>query len=229
MPSWSYLTDKEISDLIALIRSWGSSGFKRSAQITLPEGDPMKGSLQFHYLCSRCHGEFGEGETGPAILNPDFLEASDDTYLYMMIAYGRIHTAMFGWAGQITDQGEIGVTQIADVIAFMKSSGETIRDYIYPGANPGNAEEGSRLYNSNCTKCHGENGNGLKAPQLNNQEFLNAATNGYILATISLGRTGTDMPSWGTGNDQYTELNGKQRQDLTAFIRSWQKVSIKFN
>lgn len=228
MPSWSYLTNNEISDLIALIRSWGS-GYKSSAYRTLPEGDPKQGALQFHYLCSRCHSEFGEGETGPAILNPDFLEAAEDAYLYMMIAYGRIHTAMFGWAGQVTDQGKIGDEQIADVIAFMKSSKNMIRDYIYPGANPGNAGEGSKMFNSNCAKCHGNNGNGLMAPQLNNQEFLNAATNGYILAAISIGRTGTEMPSWGKGNDEYPVLNGKQRQDLTAFIRSWQKVNIKFN
>ena len=227
MPCWSYLTDIEISDLIALIRSWGK-GYSLPANLNLPEGDSEQGALRFHYLCSRCHGEFGEGETGPAILNKDFLRSADDLYLYQMIAYGRFHTAMFGWAGQVTDQGKIEDKQITDLIAFMRSSENKTWDYIYPGANPGNADEGIKLFNSNCTICHGENGNGLKAPQLNSQEFLNASTNGYILAAISLGRTGTDMPCWGKGNEQYHELDGKQRQDLTAFIRSWQKVKIKF-
>lgn len=228
MPCWSYLTDTEMSDLITLIRSWGK-GYVSSAGINLHEGDPKQGALQFHYLCSRCHGEFGEGETGPAILNSDFLRTADDNYLFMMISYGRTNTAMFGWAGQTTDQGKIEKKQISDLIAFLRSNIGMSTEYIYPGANPGNSDEGKRLFDLNCTKCHGENGNGLLAPQLNNQEFLNAATNGYILATISIGRSGTDMPSWGAGSDQYPELTGKERQDITSFIRSLQKIKIQFH
>jgi hypothetical protein len=37
------------------------------------------------------------------------------------------------------------------------------------------------------------------------------------------------MPSWGKGDDQHTVLTGKERQDITALIRSWQKVKIKVN
>jgi cbb3-type cytochrome c oxidase subunit III len=226
MPSWSYLTDEEMSDLIAFIRSWGIR-YNPSVQQTLIEGDTQQGAIQFHYLCSRCHGEYGEGETGPAILNSDFLRTADDIFLYQTVAYGRIHTAMFGWKGQVTQQGEIGDRQIKDIITFMRSVQDTTWDYIFPGANPGNAQEGNKLFSSNCAVCHGENGSGANAPQLNNQEFLNAATNGYIIATISLGRNGTDMPSWGTGSDQYPELTGKERQDIAALIRSWQKIQIK--
>jgi hypothetical protein len=56
---------------------------------------------------------------------------------------------------------------------------------------------------------------------------LNAATNGYFLATISLGRTGTGMPSWGRGDEKHPQLSGEQRQDIVAFLRSWQKTLIK--
>jgi len=226
MPSWSFLASNEISDLIAFIRSWGIS-YSPYNQMVKFEGDTQQGATNFHYLCARCHGESGEGETGPAILNSDFLRDADNMLLYRTIAYGRVHTAMFGWKGQQTLQGEIADKQITDVIVFMRSVQGKVWDYIYPGANPGNSEEGSKLYLYNCAKCHGENGNGINAPQLNNQEFLNAATNGYILATISLGRTGTSMPSWGKTTVQYIELTGKQRQDITSFIRSWQKVQIK--
>jgi mono/diheme cytochrome c family protein len=228
MPCWSYLTDKEMSDLMTLIRSWGT-GYGSIVSVKLQEGSPEQGALHFHYLCSRCHGEYGEGATGPSILNPDFLHTADDTYLYMMISKGRMNTAMIGWIGQITDRGIIEMKQISDIIAFMKSSVENPPAYIYPGANPGNPADGKKWFTMHCVECHGENGNGMLAPQLNNQEFLNAATNGYILATISLGRTGTAMPTWGNGNDQYPVLTGKERQDLTAYIRSLQKIMIKFH
>ena len=76
-------------------------------------------------------------------------------------------------------------------------------------------------------ECHGEAGEGKKAPALHNQEFLGAATNGYLLATITLGRRGTPMPSWGTGSQQHRRLTAVERKELVAFIRSWQTVVIR--
>jgi mono/diheme cytochrome c family protein len=78
-----------------------------------------------------------------------------------------------------------------------------------------------------CAECHGEAGEGKKAPALNNQELLGAATNGYLLATVTLGRRGTPMPSWGTGSQQYRRLTAGERKDIVAFIRSWQTVAIR--
>ncbi|KPK86899.1 MAG: hypothetical protein AMS27_04100 [Bacteroides sp. SM23_62_1] len=226
MPSWFWFDDQEMSDLLALIRSWGSR-YSILPGSYLPEGDPQKGFLQFHYLCSRCHGEFGEGETGPSILNKNFLAVADNEYLYRTIAFGRARTAMFGWKGQEAGQEIIKENQIADIIAYMRSVMDKTWDYIYPGTNPGNMEEGRKIFISHCAGCHGENGNGILAPQLHNQDFLNAATNGYIMATITLGRTGTDMPSWGRGDEKHPALSGKERQDVVAFVRSWQVIKIK--
>ena len=101
------------------------------------------------------------------------------------------------------------------------------REYIYQGSNPGNAESGNELFATHCNRCHGENGEGTRAPALNNQEFLSAATNGYLVATVSIGRQGTRMPSWGRGSDEYPALNAGQRKDLVAYIRSWQRFRIR--
>jgi mono/diheme cytochrome c family protein len=226
MPSWSWMNNSEMADLLAFIRSWGV-GDNAVVTIVMPEGNPQQGALQYHYMCSRCHGEFGEGETGPAILNNDLLRVAEDSYLYLTIAFGRVHTAMFGWKGQQAGTVIIGDKQIADVIAYMRSVENKTWDYIYPGSNPGSLDGGKKLFRAHCTECHGENGNGILAPQLNNQEFLSAATNGYILATITLGRIGTDMPSWGRGDEEHPALSGKERQDIVAFVRSWQVVKIK--
>jgi hypothetical protein len=71
-------------------------------------------------------------------------------------------------------------------------------------------------------------GEGLKAPALNNQEFLSAASNGYLLATITVGRNGTAMPSWGYETEDHPALSGKERVDLVAFLRSMQRIRIRF-
>lgn len=227
MPAWTHLEDKELAGLVTLLRSWTESP-SSSGQITFPEADLEDGASRYHYLCSRCHGEFGEGETGPAIINRDFLEAADDRYLYTTIALGREHTAMFGWATDVYNQEKMDRNQIGNIIGFMRKKALEALTYIYAGSNPGNHTSGATLFRERCVECHGSVGEGVKGPALNNQEFLSAASNGYLLATITTGRVQTAMPAWGYGQDEYTALTGTERQDLVAFIRSWQRIRIKF-
>jgi len=227
MPAWYTLEDEELRDLLAHFNSWGMNrGMNRT--IELPEADLEKGALSYHYMCSRCHGEFGEGETGPAIMNRDFLDAADDRFLFATIALGRSHTAMFGWSTDLYNQEKLERPDISNIIGYMRKSAKQELSYVYPGSNPGSNREGAILFEKYCTECHGESGEGLKAPALNNQEFLSAASNGYLLATITLGRSGTAMPSWGYGDQEHPVLNGKERQDLVAYIRSLQRIQIKY-
>ncbi|MCK5463284.1 MAG: c-type cytochrome, partial [Bacteroidales bacterium] len=226
MPAWTHYTAQELADLLRYIRTWGT-GPRNDHPIDLPAGDPVQGDLQYHYLCSRCHGEFGEGNTGPAILTADFQDLAGDRYLYETISGGRSHTAMFGWSTDVQGAGKLDRQGVSDIITYMREFGSSERDYVYPGSNPGNAGPGKELFASHCAECHGKEGTGDKAPALNNQEFLAAASNGYITATISIGREGTKMPSWGYGSDEYMALTSTQRKDLVAWIRSWQRYRIK--
>jgi mono/diheme cytochrome c family protein len=227
MPGWSVLEDEQLNDLLAYINSWGIKN-KKSRAINLPDADLGQGELSYHFLCSRCHGEFGEGETGPAIINRDFLEAADDRFLYETIAQGRSHTAMFGWSTDLYNQEKLETQDISNIIAYMRASTKKELSYVYQGSNPGQRKEGALLFEKYCTLCHGESGVGLKAPALNNQEFLSASSNGYLLATITLGRSGTAMPSWGYGDAEHPALSGNERQDLVAYIRSLQRIQIKY-
>ena len=90
------------------------------------------------------------------------------------------------------------------------------------------AKNGGAIFNQRCAKCHGENGEGVKGPALNNQEFLSAASNGYLMATITLGRNQTAMPSWGYAQLDAPALSQTERHDLVAYLRSWQRIQIKY-
>ncbi|MFC2080742.1 c-type cytochrome [Bacteroidota bacterium] len=226
MPAWTKYSADEMADLIRFIRSWGP-GPPDDTNIELPVGNPEQGDLQYHYLCSRCHGEFGEGNTGPAILTKDFQDIASDRYLYETISGGRSHTAMFGWSTDVQGEGKLDRQGISNIIAYMRKTADGRRDYIYQGSNPGNAVSGKKVFAGHCAECHGKNGEGSSAPALNNQEFLSAATNGYIMATISIGREGTKMPSWGRGSEEFPTLGAVQRKDLAAYIRSWQRYKIR--
>jgi mono/diheme cytochrome c family protein len=226
MPAWSGYSVEDIAGLIRYIRHWGP-GHREDREIELPHGDPRKGDLQYHYLCSRCHGEFGEGNTGPAILTRDFQSLASDRFLFETISGGRSHTAMFGWSTQVQGAGRLNRQGISDIIAYMRQYAAGERDYIYQGSNPGNSAAGKELFTRHCARCHGENGQGTSAPALNNQEFLSAASNGYLVATISIGRQGTRMPYWGRGSENYPALSSGERRDIAAYVRSWQRFRIR--
>ena len=118
MPSWYQLGENNLSDMLSLIESWRLTAYSPAVQKFIA-GDEKSGEQQFHYLCSRCHGEFGEGETGPAILNKSFLRAADEEFLYHTIASGRAHTAMFGWSTQLTGAQQLKQTDINNIISYI--------------------------------------------------------------------------------------------------------------
>lgn len=86
-------------------------------------------------------------------------------------------------------------------------------------------ERGTALYTENCTRCHGENGEGTRreGPALNIAEFLAEASDQSISDTITDGRPNTAMPAWGlTNGGPFTD---EEVKDLTAFIRAWQPTA----
>lgn len=225
MPGWMTLAETEVYDVMKYLRTHGV--YRAGMHVDFSGGDAAEGALQYRFLCSRCHGESGQGQTGPALINRDFMEAASDGFLYQTISFGRDHTAMFGWSVDVYNNEQLDRDEIGDIVAFMRDESRKRPAYIYAGANPGNAEAGAPLYKENCAKCHGDAGEGKEAPALNNQEFLSAASNGYVVGTITIGREGTKMPRWGSEGGDHVRLSDDQRKDITAFIRNWQRISIK--
>jgi cbb3-type cytochrome c oxidase subunit III len=211
---------------VSFLRSWHERP-KRRGTFNAGEGEVSRGEQKYHYICSRCHGLYGQGDTGPSIINSDFLEAASDYFLSEMIAKGRQGTAMIGWSTAVTDQEKLSQQDVADVIVFLRHAVLNPPDVIYPGPSFGSADEGKKLYKTLCSECHGQEGEGPQAPALNNQELLNGATNGYLFATISCGRMDTEMPSWGRGAGKYRILSSQERQDVVTYLRRWQRVVIK--
>jgi mono/diheme cytochrome c family protein len=134
---------------------------------------------------------------------------------------------MFGWSSDLPLSDRLGSTHISDIISFMRARRDSILDYIPAGMSTGRPLHGRELYTELCSSCHGRNGEGIKAPALSSQEFLSAATNGYLTATITLGRRGTAMPSWGRGTPEYRLLTTAERLDIVAHIRTWQREVLR--
>ncbi|MBN1465812.1 c-type cytochrome, partial [candidate division KSB1 bacterium] len=66
MPAWGHLTSQQCADLLSHLRCWGPK--TRSGSFAA-HGDARAGEQLYHYRCSRCHGTYGQGDTGPMLFN----------------------------------------------------------------------------------------------------------------------------------------------------------------
>ena len=87
-----------------------------AAQATV---DPAIGASIFMQNCAPCHGAQGEGITGPALRNNDFVKSQGDAQVFKTVANGRSGTAMPAWLQ--ANGGKLNEAQINNVVAFLHS------------------------------------------------------------------------------------------------------------
>jgi len=133
MPGWVIeqggpLSENEIGDLIAYIKSWGQTYEPPAPLPQLPpevippvpqvSGDPNNGYLLFQQNCVACHGKQGEGRIG-ANLTSTFPSIEPGAFAIETIKRGISGTMMPGWSqangGPLTD------AEINDVAAYVLS------------------------------------------------------------------------------------------------------------
>ena len=247
MPAWAIedggpLSDYQIGELVALIGygDWGETGNRvinlglaplvpfttepdpaLLAEIAnLPDGATLQTAVQlFAENCVACHGADGLG-TGiaPALNDLDTREKTVEE-LTRTLTYGNTGTLMAGWSNVLaTDQINALVTLI--------KRWEEVPVGTIPAPNvpiPTTEESialGSQLFATNCSRCHGPEGQGTpRAPSLNVQSFFVDKSDQAIQQIITSGVPGTAMPTWG---DRMTDA---EIQAIVGFIRQWEATA----
>ena len=78
---------------------------------------------------------------------------------------------------------------------------------------------GGQLFSASCAQCHGKRATGGgSAPTLNSKEFLKSTSDNQIVALISGGVSGTDMPAWSL--DYGGTFTAEQVQQVVTYLRS---------
>ena len=183
--------------------------------------------------CAKCHGGQGQGASGPALGNPDFLRVTTDGYLAGTIVLGRENSEMLSFyrGGNVNLSPE----EVEGVVAYVRSFEEkkmTLRRQV--DRSPSSIAEGEILWGTYCAPCHGSDGRGPRnnrgidgyAPSINNPEFLRATDDGFLLATISLGRPGTPMRPFARGAGGIADLSADEIRKIVAFIGSWEEEDL---
>jgi len=102
--------------------------------------------------------------------------------------------------------GQIGVLA---VLVFCSSGAVLAQQGKYL---PGEIEGGGRLYQANCTGCHGPEGDGVAAVNFSRGQFRRASSDEDLARIIVSGIPGTPMPP---GN-----FSGSQASTIVAYLRS---------
>jgi len=86
------------------------------------------------------------------------------------------------------------------------------------------AAEGSELYETNCSECHGREGTGAIAPALGSAEFLESVTDTQITQLTALGIPGSEMVAY--SNDFGGPLTSQEITAITVYLRSLEEEAF---
>jgi len=226
------LSTQDIDHLIAYLRSWQLRTRVYPLRRPWYSTSIARGKLVFEELagCMKCHGKQGEGATGPALGNPEFLRVASDGYLIGTVILGRDGTEM----RPFTKAGAVALSQeeVEDVVAYLRSfEHRPMTANRMVDRSPSSIAEGRDLFLANCAGCHGSEGLGPApgqampgyAPSINNPQFLGAASDSFLLATIAIGRPGTPMRAFSKGSGGITDLTADEIKKIVAYLRSWEE------
>jgi mono/diheme cytochrome c family protein len=90
-------------------------------------------------------------------------------------------------------------------------------------AGQADAALGAPVYLKHCSPCHGIEGQGVDAPALRNNEYIQTSGDQNVLTTIASGRPDTEMPAWLQANGG--PLTGGQITNVVAYLHTLQGVS----
>ncbi len=221
MPTWRGLASADVASVILFLRSW-QEGPSRRLPTTPIAGDIDDGAEVFAGNCSGCHGEHAEGGVGPQLNNPVFLASVSDAMMRAWVLDGRSGTAMRGFARGGGGMTELDPAAVDDVVSWIRALEGQPRVEVSKNA-AGNAGSGAVVFEQSCSGCHGVHGQGDTGPALANGDFLELASDGFLLGTMSLGRDGTEMRPVRASAQSIVDLTVEQLEDVVTHLRVWEE------
>lgn len=187
---------------------------------SLPDGDLLVNGIQLYAKqCVACHGADGLGSTLAPALNDPAVREKPLEEIERIILQGVPGTLMASWQKTLTSD------DLSALVTLITRWGEVPVGAIPAPDRPVPVTEaslalGEQLFATNCSRCHGPEGQGSqRAPALNVKGFLSETGDMAIQQIITLGVPNTSMPAWG---DRMTEA---EIQAVVGFIRSWEPTA----
>ena len=228
--------------LVLPLYAWLEPTRMAEAQAELRQDFVANAAVYYVENCAICHGAEGEGiGPTPALDTPGLREADYD-FLFKTIARGRYGTTMSGWH---EDEGGLyNDYQVDELVALIRYADwsqvgelaaaqglipptlpvpevdEALLTEVAAVSPQGELwAEGMSLYASNCTVCHGINGEGSDlAVALNTPEIRDTETS-ELTRVINEGVPGTMMAAWREA------LGAAEVDAIVNFLLNWDVIA----
>ncbi|NQY64542.1 MAG: c-type cytochrome [Alteromonadaceae bacterium] len=169
----------------------------------------------YQKYCSLCHGADRQGHVNdhaPSLRSKSLFESGVPHAILRPMSYGRQGTAMGGYLDEVG--GPMTLDETWDLTYWLFEQAGVQRLKLSTNPVKGDVKRGEKLYQQNCTGCHGVNGEGITAPALGNQSALAHNTDEFIRHAIQNGRQDTPMKPY------KDKLSAQDIDNITAFLRS---------
>jgi mono/diheme cytochrome c family protein len=232
------LTEEQIEGLtlymLSLRRSSVSETYRSRDRIRVERFGEREfatdGAALYATFCSGCHGAEGQGmhypgmPVFPAVANPGFLAVASDRFIAHTVQYGRPGRRMPAWGEK---EGGLRPGEIQAIVAHLRALGGVAEPE--PDSRPerwvgGDAVAGEGLFTAHCVACHGARGQGGEGPALGSKVFLAAASDTYLVQTISRGRRGTVMVGFAEPSTIHPTLAPADIEALVSYLRTLEKA-----
>ena len=184
-------------------------------RVPLNSDEMGKANAMYQQYCSLCHGKDREGykaDHAPSLKSQSMLSTAYPQLLFDSISWGRVNSAMDGYSQDAG--GPLSDSDIVLLIRWLAQKENISPIELEQTSTIGDSAKGEALYASNCSSCHGSQGQGVTAPAIADPLFLSSATDSYLKYAIVHGREGTPMLSF------KELLSDDDINDLVTYLRS---------
>ena len=118
------------------------------------------------------------------------------TIVWALVYLVHYHVAATGPSSQ--KEYEIQVAEAEKQIEEYRKNAKNLVDEktVVLLTNPSDIENGKNIFNTNCTSCHGNSGEGKIGPNLTDNFWKHGGTVNDLFKTVKLGVSGTGMKAW---------------------------------
>jgi len=185
---------------------------------------PPREITDFHFLyaknCAACHGPEGKDGAALSLGDPLLLAIADDAVIRRIVTTGVPGTPMPAFAtsagGMLTDK------QIDSIVTGIRSwakpdqVGDTsIPPYVAEAA--GDPTNGTAVYATFCSSCHGPDGRGGKASSIVDGSYLSLVSDQQLRTIVIVGRPELGAPDW-RNNVPGQPMSPREISDVVAWL-----------
>ncbi len=172
----------------------------------------LSGAEMYQRICTRCHGEDGEGGAGPALNTKSYLRNVTDEEIRAAIVRGLGESQMLAWGdlGLLTDRQ---IDELVEMIRAWEPTAPEVAIIAHqpPSAAQGDPGRGSELFAQFCSGCHGIEGETVLVDGFVLSQAVSQLEDDVISKQINDGTE--EMPSF------HALLTRDDINDLLAFMR----------